>query len=169
MRGTMRGAVLFLSGLMVGAGLMASVAAQGAMGTGLRLNHVGISVPNFQETLDFYVKVMGYRVAYRFPPNPDGRPSTAFIQISRDTFIELAPAANADAKPSITHIGVGADNVAATVARLKQNGATNTTDPRPSENSGSRLANVTDPAGIRTELNEQPPDSLMSKAIASWK
>jgi hypothetical protein len=52
---------------------------------------------------------------------------------------------------------------------LKQNGATNATDPRPSENSGSRLANVTDPAGIRTELNEQPPESLMSKAIASWK
>lgn len=169
MRGMMRGAVLFLSGLIVGAGLMASIAAQGTMNTGLRLNHVGISVPNFQETLTFYEKVMGYRVAYRFPPNPDGRPSTAFIQISRDTFIELAPTATADAKPSITHIGVGADSVAATVARLKQNGATNATDPRPSENSGSRLANVTDPAGIRTELNEQPPDSLMSKAIASWK
>jgi len=168
MRGTMRGAVLFLSGLVVGAGLMVSVAAQGTMNTGLRLNHVGISVPNFQETLNFYEKVMGYRVAYRFPPNPDGRPSTAFIQISRDTFIELAPAA-ADAKASITHIGVGAENVAATVARVKQNGATSATDPRPSENSGSRLANVTDPAGIRTELNEQPPDSLMTKAIASWK
>ena len=168
MRGTMRGAVLFLSGLVVGAGLMVSVTAQGTMNTGLRLNHVGIAVPNFQETLNFYEKVMGYRVAYRFPPNPDGRPSTAFIQISRDTFIELAPAA-ADAKASITHIGVGAENVAATVARLKQNGATSATDPRPSENSGSRLANVTDPAGIRTELNEQPPDSLMTKAIASWK
>jgi catechol 2,3-dioxygenase-like lactoylglutathione lyase family enzyme len=168
MRGTIRGAVLFLSGLIVGAGLMASVAAQGTMNTGLRLNHVGISVPNFQETLDFYEKVMGYRIAYRFPPNPDGRPSTAFVQISRDTFIEVAPAA-AGAKSSITHLGVGADNVAATVARLKQNGATNATDPRPSENSGSRLANVTDPAGIRTELNEQPPESLMSKAIASWK
>ena len=169
MRGTMRGAVLFFSGLIVGGALVASVAAQGTFNTGLRLNHVGIAVPNFQETLDFYEKVMGYRVAYRFPPNPDGRPSTAFIQISRDTFIELAPAA-ADAKAaSITHLGVGADNVAATVARLKQGGAKNVTDPRPSENTGSRLANVTDPAGIRTELNEQPPDSLMTKAIASWK
>jgi catechol 2,3-dioxygenase-like lactoylglutathione lyase family enzyme len=168
MRRTVRGAGLFVSGLVVGAGLMASVAAQGTFNTGLRLNHVGISVPNFQETLNFYEKVMGYRIAYRFPPNPDGRPSTAFVQISRDTFIEVAPAA-ADAKATITHLGVGTDNVAATVARLKQSGATNATDPRPSENTGSRLANVTDPAGIRTELNEQPPDSLMSKAIASWK
>ena len=56
---------------------------------------------------------MGYRVSHRFAPIPDGRPGTAFVRISRDTFIEIAPAA-ADAKPSITHIGVGADNIKAT-------------------------------------------------------
>jgi len=167
MRGTMRGAVLFLSGLIVGAVLMASVAAQGTLNQGLRLNHVGISVPNFQETVNFYEKVMGYRVSHRFAPNPDGRPGTAFVQISRDTFIEIAPAA-ADTKPSITHIGVGADDIKATVARLNQNGG-KATEPRPSANSGSILANITDPAGIRTELNEQPPDSMMRKAMDSWK
>lgn len=168
MRATMRGVMLFLSGLVVGGGVVASVAAQGSFERGLRLNHVGISVPNFQETVNFYEKVMGYRVSHRFPPNPDGRPSTAFVQISRDTFIEIAPAAQPDAKPTITHIGVWADDVTATVARLKQNGAT-ATDPRRSENSGSILANVTDPAGIRTELNQQPPESLMRKAMDSWK
>lgn len=167
MPGLMRGPVLFLSGLIVGAGLMASVAAQGPSNTGLRLNHVGISVPNFQETVAFYEKVMGYRVSHRFAPNPDGRPGTAFVQINRDTFIEIAPAA-ADAKPSITHIGVWADDVKATVARVNQNGG-KATEPRRSENSGSILANVTDPAGIRTELNEQPPDSMMRKAMDSWK
>ena len=163
----MRGTVLFLSGLIVGAVMMASVAAQGTLNQGVRLNHVGISVPNFQETVAFYEKVMGYRVSHRFAPNPDGRPGTAFVQISRDTFIEIAPAA-ADAKPAITHIGVWADDVKATVARINQNGG-KATDPRRSENSGSILANVTDPAGIRTELNEQPPDSMMRKSMDSWK
>ena len=163
----MRGTVLFLSGLIVGAVMMASVAAQGTLNQGVRLNHVGISVPNFQETVAFYEKVMGYRVSHRFAPNPDGRPGTAFVQISRDTFIEIAPAA-ADAKPSITHIGVWADDVKATVARVNQNGG-KATEPRRSENSGSILANVTDPAGIRTELNEQPPDSMMRKSMESWK
>jgi predicted enzyme related to lactoylglutathione lyase len=163
----MRSAVLFLSGLVIGGGLVASVAAQGTFNTGMRLNHVGISVPNFQETVNFYEKVMGFRVSHRFAPNADGRPGTAFVQISRDTFIEIAPGMP-DAKPAITHIGIGADNIAMTVARLKQNGGT-ATEPRRSENSGSILANITDPAGIRTELNEQPPDSMMSKAIASWK
>jgi predicted enzyme related to lactoylglutathione lyase len=163
----MRGTVLFLSGLIVGAVMMASVAAQGTLNQGVRLNHVGISVPNFQETVAFYEKVMGYRVSHRFAPNPDGRPGTAFVQISRDTFIEIAPAA-ADAKPAITHIGVWADDVKATVARVNQNGG-KATEPRRSENSGSILANVTDPAGIRTELNEQPPDSMMRKSMDSWK
>ena len=167
MRATMRSAVLFLSGLVVGAGLVASVAAQGTFNTGMRLNHVGISVPNFQETVNFYEKVMGFRVSHRFAPNADGRPGTAFVQISRDTFIEIAPGMP-NAKPAITHIGIGADNIAMTTARLKQNGGM-PTEPRRSENSGSILANITDPAGIRTELNEQPPDSMMSKAIASWK
>jgi predicted enzyme related to lactoylglutathione lyase len=163
----MRGTVLFLSGLIVGAVMMATVAAQGTLNQGVRLNHVGISVPNFQETVNFYEKVMGYRVSHRFAPNADGRPGTAFVQISRDTFIEIAPAA-ADAKPAITHIGVWADDVKATVARVNQNGG-KATEPRRSENSGSILANVTDPAGIRTELNEQPPDSMMRKSMDSWK
>lgn len=167
MRGAIRGAVLFLSGTVVGALLMTSVAAQSTVNTGLRLNHVGISVPNFQETVNFYEKVMGFRVSHRFAPNPDGRPGTAFVQISRDTFIEIAPAA-ADAKPTITHMGIGADDITATVARLTRNGGT-PTEPRPSANSGSILANITDAAGIRTELNEQPPGSMMRQAIDSWK
>lgn len=168
MRGAMHGAVLFLSGLIVGAVLMASLAAQGAPNAGLRLNHVGISASNFEQTLAFYEKVMGFRVAFRFPPNPDGRPSTAFVQINRDTFLEIAPAA-ANAPAALTHIGIFADDVDASVARLRQAGATNATDPRPSANSGSRLANVTDPNGIRIELNGQPPDSLMRKAMDAWK
>jgi catechol 2,3-dioxygenase-like lactoylglutathione lyase family enzyme len=163
----MRGALLFLSGTVVGALFMTSLAAQGTVNAGVRLNHVGISVPNFQETVAYYEKVMGFRVSHRFAPNPDGRPGTAFVQISRDTFIEIAPGAP-DAKPAITHIGIGADDIKATVARLTQNGG-KPTEPRPSANSGSILANITDPAGIRTELNEQPAGSMMRQAIDSWK
>ena len=167
MRGAMRGVALFLAGIIVGAALMTSLAAQGTLNSGVRLNQVGISVPNFQETVNFYENVMGFRVSHRFAPNPDGRPGTAFVQISRDTFIEIAPAMP-DAKPTITHIGIGADDIKATVGRLAQNGG-KPTEPNKSANSGSILANITDPAGIRTELNEQPPGSMMRQAIDSWK
>jgi small basic protein len=39
----------------------------------------------------------------------------------------------------------------------------------PSAFSHARLANVTDPNGIRIELAELTPESLQRKAIDSWK
>lgn len=50
-----------------------------------------------------------------------GQPTLAFIQVSRNTFIELAP------------------------------------------------ASTTDPHGVRMELSELGPDSMLGKAIAGWK
>jgi len=141
-------------------------AAQENPNAGLRVNHVGIAVQDFQKSLDFYTKVMGFRVAYAFP-SPDGKPTTTFLQVSRDTFIEMAPA-SASVAPGLTHIGVWSGDANATVARLRQLGAT-ATDVRSSAQTGSRLSNVTDPDGIRLELNEQPAQSLMMKAMESWK
>src|SRR5260370_24514859 len=60
--------------------------------TPLRLNHVGIAVTDYQQSFDFYTKVMGYKVAFRFPPSADGKPTTTYFQISKDTFLEMAPA-----------------------------------------------------------------------------
>ncbi len=160
------GVVVFVSGLLIGSATV-PLGAQEGRGGGVRLNHVGLSVANFDETVAFYEKTLGFPVAYRFP-SQNGRPGTAFVQISRDTFLEIAPAAR-PGPATLTHIGIGTGDVAATVARLRKAGASMVTDPRASENSGSRLANVTDPEGIRLELNEQPPDSLMAKAIANWR
>jgi catechol 2,3-dioxygenase-like lactoylglutathione lyase family enzyme len=160
-----RSGTIFVAGIVVGTLLTQSAMAQQNRTTGHRLNHVGISVTNFDESLKFYTQVLGFKEAYRFP-SPDGRPSTTFLQINRDTFIEMAPA---NGKPAgLTHIGLYSDDAQASVMQLRQAGAT-VADSRPSENSGSRLANVTDPNGIRVEINEQPAGSLMRKAMESWK
>jgi lactoylglutathione lyase len=160
-----RSVTIFVAGIIAGTLLMQSVAAQQTLATGHRLNHVGISVSNFDESLKFYTQVMGFKEAYRFP-SPDGRPSTTFLQVNRDTFIEMAPA---NGKPAgLTHIGVYSDDAQGSVMQFRQAGAT-VADSRPSENSGSRLANVTDPDGIRVEINEQPAGSLMRKAMESWQ
>ena len=90
-RAYIRGVALFVAGIFVGAIMMRPGAAQQNRSAGLRLNHVGIAVKDFQESLNFYTKVMGFRVAYAFP-SPDGKPTTTFLQINRDTFIEMAPA-----------------------------------------------------------------------------
>ena len=160
-----RGFALFVAGVLVGTVVMQHAAAQESKTTGVRLNHVGIAVANVQETLDFYTKVMGFRIAYNNGRN--GQPGNNFLQISRDTFLEVAQA-GANAPVGITHIGIGTEDADATVAQLRQAGAT-VPDVRPGGPSGSRLSNITDPNGIRFELNEQPAGSSMRKAIDSWK
>jgi len=162
-----RGFALFAAGLLVGTLVMRPAAAQGSKDTGIRVNHVGIAVTDFQKSLDFYTKQMGFRVAYAFPPTPDGKPTTTFLQVSHDTFIEMAQAT--DRLPvGITHIGIWSDDANATVTLLRQSGAT-ATDVRSGGPSGSRLSNVMDPNGIRLEINEQPAGSMQRKAMDSWK
>ena len=161
-----RNLAFFAAGIVVGTILVQSTAAQQNGKTGHRINHVGISVSNFQESLNFYTKVLGFKEAYRFP-SLDGKPSTTFLQIDQNTFIEMAPP-NPNQPPGLTHIGMYSDDAKATVTQFRQAGAT-VTDARPSANSGSVLANVTDPNGIRLEINEQPAGSLMRKAMEAWR
>jgi len=159
------GLTLFTVGVFVGSAMQPAGAQQPGDGT-LRLNHVGIAVKDFQQSLNFYTKVMGFKVAYALP-SPDGRPTTTFLQISRDTFIEMAPAT--DKLPAgLTHIGLLTDDANAGVTQLRQHGA-EVPDVRSGGGTGSRLSNVLDPNDIRLELVEQPAGSLMRKAIESWK
>ncbi len=158
------GIVLFMAGLIVGA-VATPVGAQ--QKTALRLNHVQIAVPNLEQSLAFYKNVLGFEVAFRLPTPADGRPATAFVQISRDTFLEVAQA-GANAAPGITHVGLQTDDLGATIAQIRRAGVA-LDDPRPTNGIGSRLATVYDPHGIRLEINEQPAGSLMRKAIDAWK
>ena len=161
----LRGVTLFVAGIVVGTVLISPSHAQ-QTSSGLRLNHVGIAVKDFQESLNFYTKVMGFKAAYAMP-SPDGRPTTTFLQISRDTFIEMAPA-TANLPAGLTHMGLLTDDANASVTQLRQAGAT-MPDVRSGGGTGSRLSNVTDPNGIRLELVEQPSGSMMRKAMDSWK
>jgi len=159
------GLALFLAGVVVGGFLMPSSSAQEKKGTGLRLNHVGIAVSDMQQSLDFYTKVMGFRVAFSFP-SADGKTTTTYLQISRDTFLEVAPA-SATVPPGITHMGIETQDENATISRLRQAGAT-VPDSRVSVTKAV-LSNVMAPNNIRLELIELTPDSLHQKAENSWK
>jgi catechol 2,3-dioxygenase-like lactoylglutathione lyase family enzyme len=161
----LRGLTLFIAGIVVGTVLISPSHAQ-QTSNGLRLNHVGIAVKDFQESLNFYTKVMGFKAAYAMP-SPDGKPTTTFLQISRDTFIEMAPA-TANLPAGLTHIGLLTDDANASVTQLRGAGAT-MPDVRSGGGTGSRLSNTTDPNGIRLELVEQPSGSMMRKAMESWK
>ena len=163
------GAALFVAGLMVGSTMTAAAAQERSAekNTALRVNHVQITVPNLDAALAFYTKVMGFRVAFKLPTPADGRPPTTFVQVSRDTFLEIVQAAPNGAT-GITHIGVQTDDLSATVAQIRAAGGT-APDAGPFNGIGSRIATVFDPTGIRLEINEQPAGSVMRKAIDAWK
>lgn len=160
-----RALTLFVAGVVVGTAMMSPSAAQEKRNAGLRLNHVGISVKNYEESLNFYTKTMGFREAFALQ-GPDGKPTLTSLEINPDTFLEVTTA-TADRPSGITHIGLGTDDVKAAVARLRQAGV-NISDPRV----GSTRAVITsfsDPNGIRLELNELGPDALQRKAVESFK
>jgi hypothetical protein len=109
---------------------------------------------------------MGFRKAFG-GLTPDGKPGTIYLQISRDTFLEIAPATD-QLPEGITHMGMQADDADAAVKRLRQNGATVTDARVVPVLSKSKIANVTDPNKIRVELIEPIPGSLVRQAIESW-
>lgn len=158
----MRGCMLFVAGILVGL----AVQTAGAQNVGIvGLNHVGISVPNLDEAVAYYTQKMGFREAFR--NNDDkGQPTLVYMQISRNTFVELQPA-NAQRPPGLNHFGVHVENMRAATAMFQQRGA-NVSEIRTSP-TNAVLANITDPNGIRIELAELPPASLHRKAMESWR
>src|ERR1700722_17141599 len=58
--------------------------------SGARLMVVGIGVKDYPVSENFYEKLMGFSVAFKFS-SPDGQRTTKYYQVSRDTFIEMQP------------------------------------------------------------------------------
>ena len=160
----MRGAVLFAAGLFTGLAVHVAMAQSANPGVSM-MNHVGINVPDVAEAVTYYTQKMGYREAFRV--NDDkGQPRLVYMQISRNTFLELQPA-RAQQPAGFTHYGLVVDNAAASVAAFRTRGL-RVTDVTKSDTKVN-LANITDPYMGRVELVEITPDSLHNKAIASWK
>jgi catechol 2,3-dioxygenase-like lactoylglutathione lyase family enzyme len=160
----MRGIVLFVAGLLVGVTAHVAVAQRG--GTDVEMmNHVGINVPNVVEAVKYYTEKMGYREAFR-AIDAAGAPRLVYMQISKNTFLELQPAM-AQRPAGFTHYGLVVGNAAQAVAAFKARGLT-VTDTTKSD-TGVNLANITDPYMGRVELVEITPESMHNKAIQSWK
>ena len=165
-------------GVLVAALVLQPDAARGQAGasSGLRLNLVGIAVSDYPKSQAFYERVMGFPVAFKFS-SADGTRTNSFFQMSRDSFIEMQQA-TADVRPGLTHAHFVVDDLSTTLARLRQAGLpTAPQNGRPtnavteagfSQNIFVKNANVYDPNGIRLELNEIVPESLMKKAAESW-
>jgi catechol 2,3-dioxygenase-like lactoylglutathione lyase family enzyme len=159
-----RGSALFIAGTMAGIFLMQPTAAPQGKTAGMRLNHFGIFVNDLDESTNFYTKKMGFREAFRFKDTA-GKP-IVYLQINRDTFLELTPA-DADHPAGFSHAGIWADDLESTVSSIKQQGIK--IEDIHAGSTKAPLANMYDPNGVRLELLAYPPESLQRKAIDAWK
>jgi lactoylglutathione lyase len=160
----MRGAMLFAAGLI--AGLVFQVGTAQNSGAGVvMMNHVAVSVPNMDEAVTYYTQKMGYREAFRVN-DEKGQPRLVYMQISKNTFLELNPV-TPQRPAGVSHYGLVVDNAAQAVAAFRRKGLTVTDTNR--SDTKSILANITDPYMGRIELVEITPESMHNKAIQSWK
>jgi hypothetical protein len=141
-----RGVMLFMAGTVFGIFATQPSAAPQEKQTGLRLNHFGIYAKDFDESINFYTKTMGFREAFSVK-DKEGKPALTYLQINRDTFLEVAPS---------------------TAERVLRERGAKMDDPRVG-GTKAPLSNVIDPNGLRLELLEYPPESLQRKAIDGWK
>jgi catechol 2,3-dioxygenase-like lactoylglutathione lyase family enzyme len=160
----MRGALLFVVGLVSGLAVHVALAQTSDAGVEM-MNHVGINVPSVAEAVTYYTEKMGYREAFRVN-DANGQPRLVYMQISKNTFLELQPA-SAQRPAGFTHYGLVVGNAVDAVSAFKKRGLT-VTDTNKSD-TGVILANITDPYMGRVELVEITPNSMHNKAIQGWK
>jgi catechol 2,3-dioxygenase-like lactoylglutathione lyase family enzyme len=155
--------LVFVAGILVGAGIQTAVA-QSAR-PNLRLNHIGLSVKDLGAAVQHFRDKMGFNEVVR---NPNGM--SAYIQVSRDTFLELQVANAERPAGQITHFGMETNDIKATVANLRARGLMVSDPGAPSAFTGGILANVNDPVYGRIELSEQPVNGgKLRAASAAWK
>ena len=117
----MRGFLLFVAGLFVGVAVQTGIA-QNDTPSVVGLNHVGISVPDIPAAAAYYTEKMGFKEAFR-NSNPQGQPTAIYMQISKNTFLELQQA-NAERPAGVNHFGLHVENMKAAVDAFRKRGAT---------------------------------------------
>ncbi len=132
----------------------------------LGLSHVGLRVADFDRARDFYVNTLGFKLAYQFD-TPEGKPIFAYVQISKNTFLELIPA-DGEHQPGFDHYGLESTQLKALATQYKKAGI-ETADPSVSTFTGIHLCMAKDPDGIRFELIEPVAGSRLRQVIDAWQ
>jgi catechol 2,3-dioxygenase-like lactoylglutathione lyase family enzyme len=161
------GITLFAAGMMAGHFFLSPDRAQAQDDrlTGIRINHIGIYAKDWDETINFYTRTLGFKEAFTLK-DEKGNVRISFIQMNNENFLEIARA-TPEHPPGLYHIGFGVDDMQGTVAALRKKGI-KVADARIG-NSHAPITGFTDPNGIHLELMEFGPESLQRKAMDAWK
>jgi catechol 2,3-dioxygenase-like lactoylglutathione lyase family enzyme len=115
----MKTIIAFMAGVALGATLYHPTVAQ--QSDTRALNHVGIVVENYDEAMRFYTEALGMREAYTVQ-RPDGAPLLTYLQLNRETFVELIPVTPQNPEPGISHFGMQVGDIHSAGTRHRLSG-----------------------------------------------
>jgi catechol 2,3-dioxygenase-like lactoylglutathione lyase family enzyme len=159
----MRSIAILFAGILIGSSIQGVVAQPGR--APLLLNHVAVSVPDLDAGIKFYTKALGLKEAFTFRDDR-GRP-LSYLQISRDTFLELQQA-TPDRPAGFIHIGLEVADLRAAIPRFRQGGL-HVDDPNESVRTKALISQASGLNDLRFELLEFGPSSLQRKVMDAWK
>jgi uncharacterized protein (TIGR02246 family) len=126
--------------------------------------HVGIVVADYDAAYEFYTEVLGLKEAYTVERN--GQPLLTYLQLNRETFVEIIPARPGQAT-GITHFGMEVADIDATVADLRTHGLT-VDDPGVTP-ANARFLRIRDADDVEIEVMEYGPESSQYRAMRDWE
>jgi catechol 2,3-dioxygenase-like lactoylglutathione lyase family enzyme len=157
----------FLAGVIVGAVLIRTGTAQDSsveQRPARALNHVGIVVQDYQAAYQFYTEDLGLKEAYTVERN--GAPLLTYLQLNRETFVELIPA-RGDQVTGVTHFGMEVGDIDAFVERSRQRGML-VADPGVTP-ANARFVRIRDADNVEIEVMEYGPEASQYKAMQAWQ
>ncbi|MGI9263698.1 MAG: VOC family protein [Gammaproteobacteria bacterium] len=160
----MRGIFLFVGGVVVGLAVQFAVAQSQNRGI-VRMNHVAVAVEDVDAAVAYYTQTLGFPEAFRVT-NDEGQVALVYVQVSRDSFVEIQPA-NDQRPPGNNHFGIVVEDMEAAAEMFSRRGAN--VDAIRGSSTHAILSNIHDPNSIRIELAELPPESLHYQAMEAWE
>ena len=138
----------------------------GDMITGIA--HLALTVKDMEKSLDFYIRILGFKKAFSLSNPKTGEPWIEYLQAGSQ-FVELFYNGTEE-KPwketlrGVNHLCLCSDDIRADVSRIENAGYR--MDSRVSEGSDRNFqAWLTDPDGVRIELMQISPQSPQGKCM----
>jgi catechol 2,3-dioxygenase-like lactoylglutathione lyase family enzyme len=163
----MKNLLFFVAGAVAGAVLLQTSAAQNnpiEPRPSLAVNHIGIVVEDYDAAYRFYTENLGLTEAYTV--ERDGSPLLTYLQLNRETFVELIPARSGQAT-GITHFGIEVRDIGATVERLRMHGM-QVADPGLTP-ANAQFVRIRDADNIEIEVMEFGPEASQYQAMQAWR
>jgi len=162
----MKSLLFFTAGVIVGATLLQTGSAQNNAvepRPARALNHIGIVVADYYAAYEFYTGTLGLEEAYTVDRN--GGPLLTYLQLNRETFVELIPARGGQAT-GVTHFGVEVADIDAFVERVRARGL-EVAEPGVTP-ANARFVRMRDVDGVEIEVMEFGPEASQYKAMQAW-